>query len=162
VFEQVRCDPFCIDHGFRGRDIEVQVQLVNPTEGTRRGAERRACPFTGEAVDLASAVPVVISGSCVDAVANRGLGGVTPAVALPCISIQLCAAGREVVHNALIACPSVGVVAHPKPLFARRTRDDPDDGGPIMGIGVVPLALIRAPAWQIRRIAMGGCFSLAC
>jgi hypothetical protein len=56
--DQLGCDPFRIDHGFIGRHIEMQVLLVDPTEGTQRGAERRSCPFTGVAVDLAAAVPV--------------------------------------------------------------------------------------------------------
>jgi hypothetical protein len=151
-------DPFRIDHGFIGRDIEVQVLLVDPAEGAQIGAERRACPFTGVAVDLASAVPVIISGPFVDAVADRGMGGVTPSVAVPLIGIQPCAAGREVFYDELMTRPSVGVVTHPKTLLARLTRDDTENGRTIVGIGAVPLALIRAPARRIRGIAMGGAF----
>jgi hypothetical protein len=131
---------------------------VNPTEGTQVGAERRACPFTGIAVDLPSAVPVIISGPFVDAVADRGMGRVTPPVALPLVGIQPCAASREVFHDELMTRPSVGAVTHPEPLLACLTRDETDNGRTIIGIGAVPLALIRAPAGRIRGVAMGGTF----
>jgi hypothetical protein len=109
-------------------------------------------------VDLAAAVPVIIPGPFVDAVADRGMGWVTPSVALPLIGIQLCAANRKVFHHELMTSPSVRVVAHPKTLLARVAGDDADDGRTIIGIGSVPLALIRAPAGRIRGVAMGRAF----
>jgi hypothetical protein len=155
---QLGCDAFGIDHGLIRGHIEMQVLLVDPTEGTQIGAERRSCPFTGVAVDLAAAVPVIIPGPFADAVADRGMGWVTPPVALPLIRIQLCAASRKVFHHERMTSPSVRVVAHPKALLASLTRDDTDDGRTIIGIGAVPLALIRASAGRIRGVAMGGAF----
>jgi len=52
----------------------MEVPLVNSTEGTQIRAERGACPFTGVAVDLASAVPLIVPCPFVDAVADRGVG----------------------------------------------------------------------------------------
>jgi hypothetical protein len=60
----------------------MQVLLVDPAEGTQIGVERRASAFTGVAVDLASAVPIIIPCPFVDAVADRGMGWMTPPVAL--------------------------------------------------------------------------------
>ncbi len=148
-----------MDHGFIGRHLEMQVLLVDPTAGTPIGAERRSCPFTGVAVDLAAAVPVIIPGPFVDAVADRGMGGVTPSVALPRIGRQLRAANRKVFHHALMTSPSVRVVAPPKTLLARVAGDDADAGRTLMGRGAVPLALIRAPAGRSRGVARGcACF----
>ena len=91
----------------------MQVLLVNPTEGSQIGAERRSCPFTGVAVDLASAVPVIIPGPFADTVADCGMGWVTTSVALPLIGIQRCAASWKVFQHELMTSPSVGMVAHP-------------------------------------------------
>src|SRR5262245_38317340 len=117
-----------MDHRVIGRHIEMPVRLVDPTEGAHIGAECRSGPFTGVAVDLASAVPVIIPGPFADAVADSGMGWVTPPIALPRIGIQLGAASRKVFHQALMTRPPVRVVAHPQPLLARLPRDQTDDG----------------------------------
>ena len=86
-------------------------------------------------MDLAAAVPVIIPGPFVDAVADRGMSWVTPSVALSRIGIQLGAANRQVFHDALMTHPPVRVVAQPKPLLACVARDEADDGGPIVRSG---------------------------
>src|SRR5262245_40133977 len=102
----------------------MQILLVDTPEDTQVGTERRTGPFTGIAVDLPFAVSVISSGPFVDAVADRGMGRVTSPVALPLVGIQPCAASREVFHDELKTRPSVGAVAHPKPLLACLTRDE--------------------------------------
>ena len=156
---QIGGDAFRIDHGLIRDHIEMQVLLVDPAEGTQIGAERRSCPFTGVAVDLASAVPIIIiPGPFVDAVADRGMGWMTPPVALPFIDIQLRAASRKVFDDESMTSPPIRVVAHPKTLLTRLTRDDTDDRGPIVGVGAVAFALIGASAGRVIRVAMGRAF----
>jgi hypothetical protein len=156
--DQLGCDPLRIDHGFIGRHIEMQVLLVDAPERPEVRAKRRAGSFTGVAVDLAAAVPVIIPGPFADAVADRGMGWVTTSVALPLIGIQLCAAHQKVFHHELMTRPSVRVVAHPKTLLARVAGDDADDGKTIIGIRAVPLALIGASPRWVTGIAMGRAF----
>jgi hypothetical protein len=128
---------------------------VDPAEGTQIGAERCSCPFTGVAVDLASAIPIIIASPFVDAVADRGMGWMTPPLALPLIGIQPGAASRKVFDDEPMISPPVRVVAHPKTLLARLTRDETDDRGPIVGRGAVALALIGTSTWWVTGIAMG-------
>ena len=102
------CDPFRIDHGFIRRHIEMQVLLVDPSEGTQIGPERRACPFTGIAVDLTAAIAIIIPRPFVHAVADRGMGWMAPPIALPLIGIELRAANRNVFRDEArdtSACP---------------------------------------------------------
>jgi hypothetical protein len=154
----MRRDPFGIDHRLIRRHVQMQVLLVDPTEGAQVGPQRCARPFTGVAVHFTSAIAIVIPCPLMDAMTDRRMGRVTPSVALPLIGIQPRAASREVFPDELMTRPSVGVVAHPKTLLARLTRDDTDNGRAIIGIGAVPLALIRAPARRIYRVAMRGAF----
>jgi hypothetical protein len=128
---------------------------VDPAERTQIGTERCSCPFTGVAVDLASAVPIIIPGPCVDAMADRGMVWMTTPVALPLIGIQLGAASRKVCNDELVTRPPVRMVAHPQALLARLARDDTDDWGAIVGRGAVACALIGPSAWWVGGIAMG-------
>jgi hypothetical protein len=109
-------------------------------------------------VDLTSALPIIIASPFVDAVADRGMGWMTPPVAPPLIGIQPRAASRKVFDDEPMTSPPVRVVAHPKTLLARLTRDDTDDRGPIVGIGAVALALIGTSTWGGTGIAMGRAF----
>ena len=109
-------------------------------------------------MDLTSAVPIIIARPFVDAVVDRGLGWMTAPVALPLIGIQPRAASRKVFEDEPMTSPPVRVVAHPKPLLPRLTRDDTDDRGPIVGVGAVAFALIRASAGRVMRVAMGRAF----
>jgi hypothetical protein len=116
---QMRRDAFSIDHGFIGRHIELQVLLVNSSEGAQEGAERRSCPFTGVAMDLASAVPIIISGPFVDAMADGSMGGMAAAITLPCIRVQDRTMPWDILSDQVSTCAPVRVVAPPKTLFAR-------------------------------------------
>ena len=131
---------------------------MDPPEGTQIRAERCSCPFTGVAVDLASAIPIIVPCPFVDAVADRGMGWMTPPVALPLIGVQPRAASRKVCDDEPMTSPPVRVVAHPKTLLARLTRDQTDERRPIIGVGAVAFALIRAAAGRIMRVAMGRAF----
>jgi hypothetical protein len=43
--DQLRCDPFRIDHGFICGHIQMEVLLMNAAERPEGRAERRACSF---------------------------------------------------------------------------------------------------------------------
>ena len=55
----MRRDLFRIDDRLTRQDVEMKVSLVDPSAGVQVGAERRACPFTGVAVDLALTIPII-------------------------------------------------------------------------------------------------------
>ena len=61
---------------------------MDTSEGTQVGAERRTRPFAGVAVDLASAIPIIIPRPFVHAMADRGMGRMAAAVALPFVGIE--------------------------------------------------------------------------
>ncbi len=149
------CDSFRIDHGFIRRDVQMQVLLVDAPERAQVGPERCASSFTGVAVDLASAIPISIPRPFMHTVVDSGMGRMAATIALPCIGIEPRAASRNVFGDEVVAGPRVRVVAHPKARLARLARDHTDDGGTIVGIGAVPLALISASAWRIAGVAMG-------
>jgi hypothetical protein len=109
-------------------------------------------------MNFTSAIPIIIPRPFVDAVADRGMGGMTPPVALPLIGIQTRAASRKVFADELMTSPSVRVVTHPKPLLARLSRDDTDDRGPIVGVGAVAFALVGAAPGRVTWVAMGRAF----
>ena len=131
---------------------------MDPPEGTQVGPERRARPLTGVAVDLASAIAIIIPRPLVHAVADRGMGRMAAPIALPFVGIELRAASRHVLRDQGTARARVRMVADPEALLARVPRDDTDDGRTIVGVGAVPFALIGAPAGRIRGVAMGRAF----
>ena len=92
-------------------------------------------------MDLTSAIPIIIPRPFVDAMADRGMGGMTPPVALPLIGIQTRAASRQVFADELVTSPPIRVVTHPQSLLARFSRDDTDDRRPIVGVGAVALVV---------------------
>ena len=93
---------------------------MDPTEGTQVGPERRARPFTGIAVDLASAIAIIIPRPLVHAVADRGMGRMAPSIALPFIGIEpaCCPAGTFSAIRRR-AGARVRMVADPQALLAR-------------------------------------------
>ena len=151
-------DPFRIDHGFIGRHVEMQVRLVDAPERAQVGPERRASSFTGVAVDLASAIPIIVPGPFVGAVAHGGVGGMAAVIALPFVRIEHRAAGRDVLRHQVVASPCGRVVADPEAVLARVPRHDTDDGWAIVGIGPMPFPLIGAPTGRVGRIRMRGAF----
>jgi hypothetical protein len=86
---------------------------MHPTEGTQIRPKRCTRPFTGVAVHFPSAISIIIPRPFVDTMANRGMGGMTAPVALPCVGVQLRAASRQVFGDEGTARPRVRVVAHP-------------------------------------------------
>jgi hypothetical protein len=136
----------------------MQILLVNTSEGTQVGTKRRTCSLTGVAMDFTAAIAIIIPCPFVDAMADRGRGGMTPPVALPLIGIQLRAASRQVFDDEPVTSPPVRVVAHPQTLLARLTRDDTDDRGPIVGVGAMAFTPIGASAGRVIRVAMGRAF----
>jgi hypothetical protein len=136
----------------------MQIPLVHTLEGPQIRPEGGSCPLAGVAMDLADAIPIGIPRPLVYAVADGGVRRMAPTIALPLVGIESCAAGRHVVGNEGVAGPRVRVVTHPKAALARVPRDDADDGGPIVGVGSVPFALVGPPPGRVRRIRMGRAF----
>jgi hypothetical protein len=149
--DQMGRDAFRINHGFMRRHVQMQVLLVDAPEGAQISTERRACPFTGIAVNLASAIPIVIPCPFVGAVAHGGMAAV---IALPCIHVQDRAAGRNVLRHRVVAGPFGPVVEAPEAPLACVPRPQTDNGGTIVGVGAVPFPLIGAPVGRISGLRM--------
>jgi hypothetical protein len=157
--DQFRRDPLCIDHGLIRYDIAMQALFVDTPEDTQGGPE--ACPrsFTGVAMDLALATPIVIPRPCAHAAGPRGMARMAPTIALPCIGIEGCAAGGHVISHKAVAGSPVGMITAPPALLTRVPRDNADDGGAIDGIGAVSLVRVGAPPGGIRRVRVRCAFS---
>jgi hypothetical protein len=136
----------------------MQVRLVDPAEGPQVGPQCRAGAFTGVAMDFASTITIMIARPFANPVANRGMGRVTPAVALPFVRVQLRPVSRNGFGDERLARPPVRVVTHPKTLLACLARDDAKDGGAIIGEGAMAFVLIGPSAWRVVRGAMGRAF----
>ena len=108
-----------MDHGLLRRDIEMQVLVVTPPEGTQLGPQRCPCPFAAVAMDLTPAIPSVIPRPFAHSVANGGMARMTPPRALPLISREPRAPGGAGVRHAGAAGVPVRVVANPPALRAR-------------------------------------------
>ncbi len=67
-------DPFCMDHGCIGGNRQVQVVLVNASEGAQGGTKRGPRSVAGVAVDLAHAIVSISTGPLRCAVTHRGRG----------------------------------------------------------------------------------------
>jgi hypothetical protein len=74
----------------------MQVLLMDTPEGPQVRPECRTCPFAGVAMDLAVAIAVIIAGPFMRTVTYRGMGWMTPLVALPFVRVQLRAASWNV------------------------------------------------------------------
>src|SRR5262245_29608462 len=91
---------------------------MNAPKTPQIGAERRPGPFTGVAVDLASAVPIIIAGPFVDPMADGGMGWMTTVIALPFIGVQDRVLPRNILGDEVGAGALVRVVTHPKTLLS--------------------------------------------
>jgi hypothetical protein len=137
----------------------MQVMLVAPSIGPQRGAERRTRPVAGMAVDLASAITLVIARPCTHSVADRRRGRMTATIALPCIGVESRASHRDVCRDHIITGGCGRVVAAPDTALARVPRDDTDDGGTIIGEGPVPVPLVGTSPGRILGVRRGrACF----
>jgi hypothetical protein len=135
----------------------MQVLLVDPAEGAQVGPQCCARRLTGVAVHFTSAIAIIIPRSLMDAMADCRMGWMTPSVTLPLISIDPCALRRNILRDQGCAGARVGMVAHPPARLPRLARDDTDDGGPIIGVGAVPLPLVGAPPRRISGGRDGAC-----
>jgi hypothetical protein len=115
----MRRDPFGVDHGFIRRHIQMQVLLVDTSEGTEIRPECRARSFTTVAVDFTAAITIIIPGPFAGAVAHGGMGGVAAMITLPLVSVERRAASGDVVSNEVAAGLPVRMVADPPALLAR-------------------------------------------
>jgi hypothetical protein len=77
----------------------MQILLVNTSESTPVGTQCRTRSLAGVAMHFASAITIIIPRPFVDAVADRGMGWMTPPVALPFVGVQPRAASRNVFIN---------------------------------------------------------------
>jgi hypothetical protein len=136
----------------------MQILFVHSSEGPQIRPERGPRSLAGVAVDLASAIPIVIPRPLMHAVADGGMAWVAPPIALPLIGIEQRAARRKVLRDQGRAGARVCMVADPPALLPRLTRDHADDGWAVIGIGTVPLPFIGTSAWRIARVAMGRTF----
>jgi hypothetical protein len=150
----MRRDLFRIDDRLIRRDVEMQGLLVDPSEGAQVGAERRACPFTGVAVDLALTITIIIPGPFVGAVTYAGVGGMAAVIALPFVGVEHRADNRDILRDPVVTSPLGRVIANPEAVLARVPRHHTDKGWAIIGIGAVTLPLISAPPGRISRVRM--------
>jgi len=128
---------------------------VNSAEGAQVRPKRRTGPFTGVAVPVAAAIPVVITRPVVAAVAHRGMGWGAAVSALPVTGVQERALQRDILGDPGSARTPVRMVTYPKTLLPRLARDHPDAGWALMGVGAVPLPFSGASAWRIVGGALG-------
>ena len=128
---------------------------MNAPKDTQVGPECRPCSLTDVTVDLAAAVPIIIARPLAHAVTDGGMDRVAPPIALPLVRREPRAVRGQVLRDQGGAGPCVGMVTAPPALLARVARDEADDGRPVILIGPMPVALIRAAAGRIARVVRG-------
>jgi hypothetical protein len=131
---------------------------VDASECPEVRAEHRTGSFTGVAVHLAAAIPIVIASPFMHAVADRRMGRMTATIALPFIGVEYRARSRDICRDQVITDGFGCVIADPETALARASRDDADDGRTIVGKGSVPFPLVRPPSGRIRGVKMGRAF----
>jgi hypothetical protein len=141
-----------------GGNVQVPVPLVNTPEGPSGGAKRGPASFTGVTVDLADPIVIIIAGPLPHAVTHRGMGRMAAVITLPFIRVQDRALLWDTLSDQGSAGAPVRVITDPEALFTRVARDHTDDGGTIMRMVAVPLALIGAPSGRVVGIAMERAF----
>jgi hypothetical protein len=101
----------------------MQVLLMNTSESTQVSMKRRGCPITSIAMDLASAIPVIIPCPLARTVPDGGVEWIVGTIALPLVGIELCPANSNVFGNQPLTGPHMCVITHPEALLARLPRD---------------------------------------
>jgi hypothetical protein len=145
-------------HGFIRGHVEMQGLLMNASKHTQGGPERRASSLAGIAVDFAAAIPVIITGPLVHAMAHSGMGRMAATIALPFVRVQDRAGAWDILGNQAVAGTLVRVIANPATLFARLSRDHADNRGTIVRRGAVPSPLIGPPPGWVIGSRMGRAF----
>jgi hypothetical protein len=115
-------DPFRIDHGFIGGNIQMRVLFVPASVGAQLGLECGSRSFAGIVVDLAESI-VIITGPLPSVVTHRGMGRMAAVITLPCIRVQDRALARAIPGDQVSAGAPVRVITHPKALLARLALD---------------------------------------
>jgi hypothetical protein len=133
-----------MDQGFIGGHRERPRWRVHASDGAPRRPERGPSALPGLAMDLAAPIPLGIPGPGMPAGADRGVCRMAAPVAPPLVGRQPCAARRHVVGEEAVPRPCVRVVAAPEARRPRLPRQEADEGGPIVGSGAVPWALMGA------------------
>jgi hypothetical protein len=108
------------------------------------GAERRPCSLAGVAMDFAAAIPLIIPRPLVHAMADGGMCRMAAMRALPCIGVQERAVPWHMLSHQDVAGPCVRLIADPETRLTRLSCDNADQGGTIIRIGAMPLALTGA------------------
>jgi hypothetical protein len=155
---QMGCDPFCVDHGFIRRDIEMQVLLMHAAKGPQIRPECRPSSLAAVAVHLVLAIPMVIPCPLMFAMVDGGLGRMAFPIALPLVGIEPRAANVQVRRDQGNAGASLRMVADPEPVPARVPRHHTDNGWAIIGVGAVPLPFMGAPIGWIHGVRMRRAF----
>lgn len=154
----MRCDVFRIDDGCIRRHIQMQVLLVNTSEGAQVSPKRRARPFTSMAVDFAPAIPAIIPRPLTYTLADGGLEGMAATIALLLGSIELRAARGHIFGNQPLTGPRICVIPDPEERLARLPRDHTNDRGAIVGRGAMPSPCMSAPTGWVGGSQMRGAF----
>jgi hypothetical protein len=102
------------------------------------GPERRAGSLAGLAVDLATAISIIIPRTPVHTMANSGMRWMAPPTALPLVGIELRAVSGDVLRNQGRIGTPIGMVPKPEALLTWVPRDDADNTWTIVGVGPVP------------------------
>jgi hypothetical protein len=131
---------------------------MDPAEGAQIGPKRCAGPFTGVAMDLTTAITIIIPRPLVPAVADSRVAWMAPAIALPLIGVEQGAAHRNGLRDQCRAGVRIGMVTDPPALLPRVTGDDTDDRRTIIRIGAVPFSAYGRASGADRRGLDGGCF----
>lgn len=129
---------------------------MDPAECPQISPKCRAGSLAGIAAHFTVAIAIIIPRPLMHAMADSGMVRMTPAVALPLISIEPRATHRDILRNQGRAGVRISVIADPQALLPCLARDHTDDRRAIIGIGAVSLPFIGAPPGRIGGISMGG------
>lgn len=106
------------------------------------------------AVHLTSAIAIIIPRPLSHAVAHCGMGGMAAPIALPLVGLERRAPPWDVRRDEGRARACVRMLTPPEAGLARLPRHHTDDGGTIVGVGAVALALIGAATGRVGGVAM--------
>jgi hypothetical protein len=126
---------------------------MNASKGTEVRTKRGPCALAGAAMDLALAVTLILPRPFAHTRGNRVMTRMAAAITPPFVGREQGAAWGHVVGHERVAGLPIRVDTDPQALLAHVTRDNADDGRPIIARGAMPFARIGAPAWWIGGVA---------
>jgi hypothetical protein len=109
-------------------------------------------------VDRADPIVILIACPLPYAVTPRGMGRMAAMITLPCSRVHDRALLWDTLSDQVSAGAPVRVITAPEALFTRVARAHTDDGGTIIRLGAVPLALMGAPSGRGAGSAMRRAF----